>query len=55
MIKRPLLKGGAVLSVVGPDGVGKSTLIDAMVKGVLQDQDIMRIRNVGPLPEAHPS
>ncbi len=50
MIKRPLLKGGAVLSVVGPDGVGKSTLIDAMVKGVLQDQDIMRIRNVGLLP-----
>ncbi len=50
MIRRTPVKRGIVLSVVGPDGVGKSTLIDSMVKGVLQDQDIMRIRNVGLLP-----
>lgn len=41
---------GAVLSVVGPDGVGKSTLIDAVVAGSLDGHDIMRIRNVGLLP-----
>lgn len=50
MNERSPAKRGAVLSVVGPDGVGKSTLIDAMVKGVLQDQEILRIRNVGLLP-----
>ncbi|MBA3290987.1 MAG: hypothetical protein H0U17_05780, partial [Actinobacteria bacterium] len=44
------VRRGAVLSVVGPDGVGKSTLIDAVVAGSLDGHDIMRIRNVGLLP-----
>src|SRR5680860_1075820 len=50
MNERSPAKRGAVLSVVGPVGVGKSTLIDAIVKGALQDQEILRIRNVGLLP-----
>lgn len=41
---------GFVLSVAGPDGVGKSTLIDALVEGELKNHRIMRIRNVGILP-----
>jgi hypothetical protein len=50
MSKEPREARGAVLSVVGPDGVGKSTLIDALVAGELKDYRIMRIRNVGMLP-----
>ncbi|MGH2751223.1 MAG: phosphotransferase [Actinomycetota bacterium] len=41
---------GAVLSVVGPDGVGKSTLIDDVVARVLHGRSLMRIRKVGLLP-----
>ena len=41
---------GAVVSVVGPDGVGKSTLIDSLAAGALQGRRTMRIRNVGLLP-----
>jgi len=41
---------GAVLSVVGPDGSGKTTLIDALLQGALAGRPIMRIRKVGTLP-----
>ena len=41
---------GAVLSVVGPDGSGKTTLIDALLQGALAGKPIMRIRKVGTLP-----
>ena len=41
---------GAVLSVVGPDGSGKTTLIDALLQGALAGRPIMRIRKVGMLP-----
>jgi thymidylate kinase len=41
---------GAVLSIVGPDGSGKTTLIDALLQGVLAGRPIMRIRKVGTLP-----
>ncbi len=36
--------------MVGPDGVGKSTLIDSLLAGALQSHGTMRIRNVGLLP-----
>jgi len=41
---------GAVLSVVGPDGSGKTTLIDGLLQGALAGRPIMRIRKVGTLP-----
>jgi thymidylate kinase len=41
---------GAVLSVVGPDGSGKTTLIDALLQGALAGRPIMRLRKVGTLP-----
>ncbi len=41
---------GMVASVVGPDGSGKTTLIDALVSGPLSGRPIMRIRTVGTLP-----
>lgn len=41
---------GAILSVVGPDGAGKSTLIDSLVVGILESHGTLRIRNVGLLP-----
>ena len=48
----PPLDGGrgAVLSVVGPDGVGKTTLIEALLEDPLGGVPVMNIRNVGILP-----
>jgi len=50
MSESPRSTRGAVLSVAGPDGVGKSTLIDALVAEELDGRRIMRIRKVGILP-----
>lgn len=40
---------GGVLSVVGPDGAGKTTLIDALVERPLSGHPVMTIRRVGVL------
>lgn len=54
---------GRVISVVGPDGSGKTTLIDALLGGVLADMSVLNIRfpsilprrswNQGPVTEPH--
>jgi thymidylate kinase len=41
---------GEILSIVGPDGVGKTTLVDAVLAGVLADRAVMCIRRPGVLP-----
>jgi thymidylate kinase len=41
---------GEILSIVGPDGVGKTTLVDAVLAGVLADKAVMCIRRPGVLP-----
>lgn len=42
---------GGVLTVAGPDGTGKSTLCDALVRGVLRDRDVLRVHHrFGVLP-----
>jgi thymidylate kinase len=45
---------GGVLAVGGPDGVGKTTLCDALVSGVLADVAVLRARSVGVLPRRDP-
>ena len=42
---------GGVLTVVGPDGTGKSTLCDALIAGVLADGPVLRVHHrFGVLP-----
>lgn len=40
-------RAGGVISVVGPDGAGKTTLIDALVEGPLAPFPVLRIRRPG--------
>jgi energy-coupling factor transporter ATP-binding protein EcfA2 len=53
----PHLRGGrgGVISVVGPDGSGKTTLIDALTEGMLASARVQMIRNVGIMPRRHVS
>jgi hypothetical protein len=42
---------GGVLTVAGPDGTGKSTLCDALIRGVLRDRPVLRVHHrFGVLP-----
>jgi thymidylate kinase len=42
-------RSGAVLSIVGPDGAGKTTLIDSLLQGELAGAPVLRMRRPGVL------
>lgn len=44
---------GRVISVVGPDGIGKTTLIDMLTRGILRSKNVKMMRNVSVLPRRY--
>jgi thymidylate kinase len=45
---------GGVIAVGGPDGVGKTTLCDALVADVLEGREVLHVRFPGLLPRRDP-
>lgn len=53
--RRPVaLPRGRVIAVVGPDGVGKTTLCERIVKDLLGDRRVLHVRFPGLLPRRDP-
>jgi hypothetical protein len=52
--RRKVLEVGGVLAVGGPDGVGKTTLCDALMNTVLADLPVLHVRFPGLLPRRDP-
>lgn len=48
-----IARSGPVISIVGPDGAGKTTLIDALSQGILKQWRVKMIRDVGILPRRY--
>jgi RecA/RadA recombinase len=48
------LGSGGVIGVCGPDGVGKTTLCDALVSDVLAGREVLHVRFPGLLPRRDP-
>ncbi|MFN2490069.1 MAG: hypothetical protein ABR529_10085 [Actinomycetota bacterium] len=48
------LRGGGVVAVGGPDGVGKTTLCEALMNEVLADLPVLHVRFPGLLPRRDP-
>ncbi|CAN5701428.1 hypothetical protein BH24ACT26_BH24ACT26_04940 [soil metagenome] len=46
--------GGGVLAVGGPDGVGKTTVCDALIGDVLAGREVLHVRFPGLLPRRDP-
>jgi RecA/RadA recombinase len=44
---------GRVISIVGPDGAGKTTLIDALTARMLKSKNVRMVRTVGILPRRY--
>jgi hypothetical protein len=49
-----LARRGGVLGVGGPDGVGKTTVCEALIGGVLADAQVLHVRFPGLLPRRDP-
>jgi thymidylate kinase len=52
--RRRALEVGGVLAIGGPDGVGKTTLCEALMSGVLADLPVLHVRFPGLLPRRDP-
>jgi thymidylate kinase len=50
----PALGRGGVIGICGPDGVGKTTLCEAVVNTVLEGQEVLHVRFPGLLPRRDP-